>query len=778
MPLPVSPGAIPAELKTLTQWVCWSYEHRPERNAKKPWAKVPKNPATGSNASSTNPETWGTFDQAVVRYQGQVLDGIGFVVTKDDDYVAIDLDGCRNPEAGEIQWWAQAIIDRFASYTEVSPSGTGIRMFGKGRLPPHGRKKGAIEIYDAARFVTVTGCHLTKTSSTIEDRQAEIEAFHAEVFGEHRNQANRQGQTVGYGDGPSSGLSDEAILENACRAVNAEKFLCLWSGDISHYASPSEADLALCCLLVFWSHDPVQIDRLFRRSALMRPKWDEQRGGETYAQRTIRHALAQVTESWMPPHMRNGGPRTDEPLMPPLPQEAQIDEELAAEASPWLSDYIAWSRKWAPRAFEGFHEACGLFTLATVAARRIKIQLGHGVYTSLYMALAARTTLYTKTTGADLAIELLKRAGLEFLLADDDATPQAFLHAMTACLPEHCDELNAEAKVALCQRLAFAAQKGWFYEEFGQHLEAMMRRDGHMAAFRGILRRLDDHKEQYVYATIGRGREVLSKPYLTLLANVTPADLKPFATQNSLLWRDGYLARFGFIAPAEGTHSDAPFPDEAMSYPAALVTELRAWHKRLGIPRADIEAILDKKRKPTGRYRLLCDPLPETTNRLSPEVRAAFYRYDTALRVICSQRANHDLDGSYGRFAIKALRIAGLLASLHDDNQSHTIGLSAWYRGQQITERWRLYLHRLVAQIHADVQPSKDARAEQHILMVLKKHGALSLTMLHKWTKLSHGDLQRYLDVLMKAGVVREEETTRTTKYGLVSLESEAGEAV
>jgi Protein of unknown function (DUF3987) len=394
------------------------------------------------------------------------------------------------------------------------------------------------------------------------------------------------------------------------------------------------------------------------------------------------------------------------------------------------------------------------------------------------MALAARTTLYTKTTGADLAIELLRRAGLGFLLADDDATPQAFLHAMTAHVPEHCDEFDPEAKAELCQRLAFAAQKGWFYEEFGQHLEAMMRRDGHMAAFRGILRRLDDHKDQYVYATIGRGREVLNKPYLTLLTNVTPADLKPFAMQNSLLWRDGYLARFGFIAPPEGTHSDAPFPDEAISYPPRMLAELRTWHQRLGIPQADFEPILNRQGKPAGRYRLRCDPLPETTYKLSPEARAAFYRYDSALRVICSQRANDDLDGSYGRFAIKALRIAGLLASLHDDHQSHIIGLAAWYRGQQITERWRLYLHRLVAQLQADVQPSKDARAGQHIVKILKKHGALSLTMLHKWTKLSRGDLQRYLDALMKAGVVREEETTRTTKYSLVPLESEDGEVV
>jgi Protein of unknown function (DUF3987) len=280
---------------------------------------------------------------------------------------------------------------------------------------------------------------------------------------------------------------------------------------------------------------------------------------------------------------------------PALPDEAKVDEALAAKASPWLDNYVAFSGKWAPRAFAEFHEACGLFVLSTTAARRIKIRFGRGVYTSLYITLAGRTTLYTKSTAADLAVEFLKRAGLEFLLADDDATPQAFVRSLTAHVPENCHEWSAEARVALCQRLAFAAQKGWFYEEFGQHLEGMMRRDGPMAAFRGILRRLDDHKETYVYDTISRGREILTKPYLTILANVTPADLAPFAMRNSMLWRDGYLARIAFVTSPEGSRSDARFPDEAIRYPPTLLNELREWHIRLGIPNVDLKPILDEK---------------------------------------------------------------------------------------------------------------------------------------------------------------------------------------
>jgi hypothetical protein len=84
----------------------------------------------------------------------------------------------------------------------------------------------------------------------------------------------------------------------------------------------------------------------------------------------------------------------DEPqTCPALPNEAKVDETLAAKASAWLDNYIGFSGKWAPRAFAEFHEACGVFILATTAARRIKIRFGRGVYTSLYLALAGRTTL-------------------------------------------------------------------------------------------------------------------------------------------------------------------------------------------------------------------------------------------------------------------------------------------------------------------------------------------------------------------------------------------------
>ncbi len=299
-PLPVSPGAIPTELKELPQWVCWRYVYQPVRNAKKPWAKVPINPHTGHEAKSNDSKTWSTFEHVMHQYQQGGVDGIGLVLTAHDPYAGIDLDGCRLPETGEIAPWGQAIVDRLASYTEVSPSETGLRIFLRGKLPLNGRRKGAIEMYDRARFLTVTGCHLENTPSTIEDRACELKAFHAEVFGARNAHANGEAQSPPNDNESSAGLSDEAILERAMRAANADKFMQLWAGDTSGYPSASESDLALCCLLAFWTRDPTQIDRLFRRSKLYRPKWQDQHGTETYGAMTIRTALETVTTQCTP----------------------------------------------------------------------------------------------------------------------------------------------------------------------------------------------------------------------------------------------------------------------------------------------------------------------------------------------------------------------------------------------------------------------------------------------------------------------------------------------
>ena len=465
------------------------------------------------------------------------------------------------------------------------------------------------------------------------------------------------------------------------------------------------------------------------------------------------------------------GPQpSDHYACPELPAYARIDTDQATNASLFLNDYIAFSTKWAPRAYEGFHEAVALFVLATVAARRIRIEFGpRGVYTSLYMALTARTTLFTKTTAADIGLALLEQAGLDALLADDDASPQAFLRSLTRYVPTNYGDLSAEEQARLTQQMAFTAQRGWFYEEWGQHLEAMMQRHGFMASFRGILRRLDDHKARYVYTTISRGSDVLYKPYLTLLANVTPADLQPFVRAGSALWRDGYIARMAFVTPDTGDGGENEFTEGPMTFPQYFATTLTAWHKRLGIPWCRIEPTSDDNGKSKGApaYKVTSGVLTEKVYTLSPQVREAYYKYDKALRELTRQRQSEDLDGSYGRFPMKALRIAGLLASLHDDNGSYTIWPSQWARGQQIAEHWRRDLHRLRAQVREPERPSRQAIREETVLRVLREKGAQSLPWLQSWTKWPYTELSALCEGLVSVHVLTRDETSKTVKYGV-----------
>lgn len=285
---PINFEAIPKELRDQSIWCAWK-PIPPKEGSEKP-RKLPINPATGEAAKCNDPTTWGTFDQAWARMRNDRLAGISFALAADGPYTGIDLDSCRDPKTGELDPRAREIINSISTYTEASPSGTGVHLIVRGKLPPGGRKKGHIEMYDCGRFLTVTGWRIGGTPTGIEERADEVALLHAEVFGLQvdENNSTKKGKP----------LSDEELLAKAGKAKNHRKFQALWEGDTRGYASHSEADLALCSLLNFWARgDRAQVDRLFRRSGLMRPKWDEKHGERTYGESTIATALEMQSNS-------------------------------------------------------------------------------------------------------------------------------------------------------------------------------------------------------------------------------------------------------------------------------------------------------------------------------------------------------------------------------------------------------------------------------------------------------------------------------------------------
>lgn len=141
---------------------------------------MPVTPETGAFASATDPDTWDSFETAIRHTRTKNADGVGFVFTDDDPIVGVDLDDCRDPVTGEIDDTALDIIDRLDSYTEISPSGTGYHVLITGELLDGRNRRGSIELYDTARFFTVTGDHVEETPTHVARRQDALVAIHRE----------------------------------------------------------------------------------------------------------------------------------------------------------------------------------------------------------------------------------------------------------------------------------------------------------------------------------------------------------------------------------------------------------------------------------------------------------------------------------------------------------------------------------------------------------------------------------------------------------------------
>lgn len=138
-PLSVKPDTVPETLRQRPTWVCWRYQFDSGRDE---WIKVPADVSTGSFASSTDPDTWVSFEDAVAYHEPSDTDtdGIGYVIHDGDTVAGVDLDDCRDPETGDPEAWAHTVVDAVPTYWGVSPSGTGLRAFGLGFVPDGGTR--------------------------------------------------------------------------------------------------------------------------------------------------------------------------------------------------------------------------------------------------------------------------------------------------------------------------------------------------------------------------------------------------------------------------------------------------------------------------------------------------------------------------------------------------------------------------------------------------------------------------------------------------------------
>lgn len=165
---------VPDDLTERDQWVLWRFEARKDKPTKVPYQ------VSGKPADSTNPATWTTFDEAMRAWgrNRQRYVGLGFVFSKEGALAGIDLDDSLD-EQGDLKAWARGIVERFSdTYMEISPGCRGLKIWARGSLPANlpGVQvgDGAIELYDHARYFTVTGRVFRGAPFEVEDHGADL----------------------------------------------------------------------------------------------------------------------------------------------------------------------------------------------------------------------------------------------------------------------------------------------------------------------------------------------------------------------------------------------------------------------------------------------------------------------------------------------------------------------------------------------------------------------------------------------------------------------------
>lgn len=289
---------IPAYLRSTGKFCLWKYE---EREGKR--TKVPYSP-NGGRASSNKAHTFSDFKRAesVLRRRPGRYDGLGIGMF--DDLVGIDIDHCVKD--GHLSPLVQDIVERIGSYAEFSPSGEGVHVLC--RAPglsfdketyylknPHN----GVEVYAAGhtnRYLTLTGDVLVQ--SEVNERTAEVEELLERYM--RRDAAPCADPAVDI-CAESFLLDDAEVLSRMLNSSKQEAIAKLWAGNWEGYESPSEAELALCDHLAFWTgRDADQMDRLFRESGLMRDKWDRAESGSTHGEKTIGKAIKDCKTVWSP----------------------------------------------------------------------------------------------------------------------------------------------------------------------------------------------------------------------------------------------------------------------------------------------------------------------------------------------------------------------------------------------------------------------------------------------------------------------------------------------
>ena len=605
---------IPNEITDHGLFCCWRYE---ERNGKQ--TKVPYNPRTGERAKSNDPQSFA--DYLTASCASHQYDGMGLGIF--NGICAIDLDHCIDADGNYTQTAAE-IIAMMHSYTELSPSGTGVHIlfraegfhYDTNRHYIMNRQAG-IEVYVAGatnKYVTITGqpCTAYGFGDRSDELQQVLERFMI------RSQPTA-GNAINAVNTP---LSPDQLLEKAFSSRRGDVIRRLWSGDITGYPSHSEADQALCSHLAFWTgRDAGMMDAMFRQSGLMRDKWDRKQASSTYGQITIQTAIRNCTEVYTPRGQRQAQPapapvvEAEEPKflpvkpltpqsseLPPFPVEC-LPEPLRSyvssvsehsQTSPDMAAVIGLGTlavclqsKYRVEGSPGYFEPLSLYTVVIAPPGERK----SSVMNDMTRALRDYADEYNRSRSADIKANRRERESLQRQINAqqkkleqsgkwEDEAQLNVLNDQLEALPElkparfFADDCSSEALTSLM------AENGGVISVISTEGGVFDMMNGRYSNKVNIDVWLKGHCGDTIYVDRKcREAESIAHPALSAILSIQPCVLEEIMTNATMSGR-GLIARFLYASPPSriGSRSftSRPIPPEIEADYRSMIYRLMA----------------------------------------------------------------------------------------------------------------------------------------------------------------------------------------------------------
>ena len=419
----------------------------------------------------------------------------------------------------------------------------------------------------------------------------------------------------------------------------------------------------------------------------------------------------------------------------------------------WLERYMVWAGATGNQTPLIFHQAAGLWLLATAVGRRLYGEAPWGVriYPNLYLMLVAGTTFYRKSTAYKLA-ESVARAAIPHMLMPTPGSPERFQEALAGRLPANFDKLTKEQKERFTKAQPFAAQRGLLKDEVSGLFGAINKRD-YMIGLKDLIMELYDCPDYFDKDT-QTGLNVVENAALSILGVTTPASLGCATSMGD--WDNGLLVRFALLMP-EPDYAERPAAATYQPTPNELIDDLRRLHEKLPSPE-----MTEMGRSAPGALRL------------NVECWAECQRYGDELRRLCDPRREVELDerlkGVYGRMHVQAFKLAALFAALDwlkTNDAAPTVTVEHWNAAQTICDGWRASAHRLLDQLDKSGEAVIERRLQDRVLTVIQEAGAAGVAMrdLYRKLNLSAKQARQLAQDLIRAGLIEERRIERAEAY-------------